>query len=101
MDAGPLGGKMGTPGAAYQPLGFDMQPPNNCQSCRRSATETLLNYRKGTSVVKREGFLQCDVCERYACADCLQVYDIFSGYDFLCHECAKEFGTPPPGGRGH
>ena len=34
--------------------------------------------------------LQCDICERYACADCLRVYDIYSGYDFLCHECARE-----------
>jgi hypothetical protein len=45
--------------------------------------------------------LQCDVCERYACADCLQVYDIFSGYDFLCHECARGFGSLLPGRRGH
>jgi hypothetical protein len=77
-----------------------MQPPSNCQSCRRSVTENLLHYRRGNSVVRNEGFLQCDVCERFACADCLQVYDIFSGYDFLCHECASQFGTPAAG-RGH
>jgi hypothetical protein len=45
--------------------------------------------------------LQCDVCERYACAECLQVYDIFSGYDFLCHECARGFGPLLPSSRGH
>ena len=37
--------------------------------------------------------LQCDVCERYACADCLSVYDILSGYDFLCDACAREIET--------
>jgi hypothetical protein len=52
-------------------------------------------------VVHNETFLQCDICERYACAECLQVYDIFSGYDFLCHECARSFEPPPPGTRGH
>jgi len=77
-----------------------MQPPSTCQSCRRSASENLLSYRKGASVVKNEAFLQCDVCERFACADCLQVYDFFSGYDFLCHECARQFGSVPAG-RGH
>jgi hypothetical protein len=45
--------------------------------------------------------LQCDVCERYACALCLEVYNIFSGYDFLCHICAQTFGAPPPHTRGH
>ena len=55
-----------------------------CQSCRRPATESLLSYRRGTTVVRNDTFLQCDICERYACADCLRVYDIFSGYDFLC-----------------
>jgi hypothetical protein len=79
-----------------------MHPPSNCQSCRRPASESLLSYRRGGSVVRNEGgFLQCDICERFACADCLQVYDILSGYDFLCHQCAQEFGTPPPGSRGH
>jgi hypothetical protein len=45
--------------------------------------------------------LQCDVCERYACSECLQVYDILSGYDFLCHDCARGFGPLLPGKRGH
>jgi len=72
-----------------------------CQSCHRTPSESLLRYRRGTSVVRNETFLQCDICERYACADCLQVYDIFSGYDFLCHECARTFEPPPPGTRGH
>ncbi len=76
-----------------------MQPPSTCQSCRRSASEGLLSYRKGAAVVKNEALLQCDVCERYACAECLQVYDFFSGYDFLCHECARQFGSST--GRGH
>jgi len=76
-------------------------PPSTCQSCRRVATDGLLDYRKGADLVHREGFLQCDICERYACADCLQVYDILSGYDFLCHECARAFGSPPRGTRGH
>ena len=75
---------------------------STCQSCRRPVAESLLNYRKGKGVVQHnEGFLQCDICERYACADCLEVYDIFSGYDFLCHECAQGFKQPPPGTRGH
>jgi hypothetical protein len=73
----------------------------NCQSCRRPASEPLLSYKKGGAVVRNESFLQCDICERYACAECLQVYDIFSGYDFLCHECAKGFEPPPAGTRGH
>jgi hypothetical protein len=72
-----------------------------CQSCRRPATETLLSYRRGTAVVRNDTFLQCDICERYACADCLQVYDILSGYDFLCHECARGFGPLLRGARGH
>jgi hypothetical protein len=72
----------------------------NCQSCHRPASEPLLAYKKGSGVVHNESLLQCDICERYACADCLQVYDIFSGYDFLCHECAKGF-EGPQGGRGH
>jgi len=51
--------------------------------------------------VHREGFLQCDICERHACADCLEVYDIFSGYDFLCHACASIFSSAGRGKRGH
>ena len=73
----------------------------NCQSCHRSPTEPLLNYRKGSAVVHNDAFLQCDICERYACADCLSVYDILSGYDFLCHECAKGFTPPRPGTTSH
>jgi hypothetical protein len=72
----------------------------NCQSCRRSPTESLLAYKKKDGVVHRETLLQCDVCERYACAECLQVYDILSGYDFLCHECARSFQVPSTT-RGH
>ena len=77
-----------------------MEPPENCQSCRRAATAPRLAYRRGDGVVSNPALLQCDICERFVCADCLQVYDIFSGYDFLCHECARAFG-PPPGNRGH
>ena len=78
-----------------------MVPTSRCQSCHRVADPSLLAYRRGTGVVRREGLLQCDVCERYACAECLEVYDIFSGYDFLCHECAPQFAPPPRGERGH
>ena len=78
-----------------------MEPPRLCQSCHRTASEALFSYRRGTTLVHNEGFLQCDICERFACSECLQVYDILSGYDFLCHECAKEFGTPPAGQTGH
>jgi hypothetical protein len=73
----------------------------NCQACHRPASEPLLSYKKGSAIVHNESLLQCDICERYACADCLQVYDIFSGYDFLCHECVKGFEPPPPGTRSH
>jgi hypothetical protein len=73
-----------------------------CQSCKNPATEARLRYRKGeTEEVRNERFLQCDICERYACAECLRVYDIFSGYDFLCHECAKAFAKPGGSPRGH
>lgn len=75
--------------------------PLTCQSCRRTASETLLSYRKGSGFVRHEVLLQCDVCERFACADCLQVYDILSEYDFLCHECARSFEAPPEGRPGH
>ena len=78
-----------------------MPPPTTCQSCRRVSSEPLLTYRKGDGHVRRESFLQCDICERYACADCLQVYDIFSGYDFLCHECARQFRPGAGDPRGH
>jgi hypothetical protein len=67
-----------------------MQPPGSCQSCRQAVTESRLEYRKGDDVVHNADMLQCDICERYACADCLRVYDICSGYDFVCHDCARE-----------
>ena len=67
-----------------------MEPPASCQSCRREVTEGALDYRKGSGIVHHQGLLQCDVCERFACADCLRVYDIVSGYDFLCDHCARE-----------
>jgi hypothetical protein len=74
-----------------------MNTQTACQSCRRPADSRLLDYRKGTTVLHQDSLLQCDVCERYACAECLQVYDILSGYDFLCHDCAQGFGDT----RGH
>lgn len=67
-----------------------MEPPASCQSCRQTVTESRLLYRRGDAVVHNHGLLQCDICERYACADCLRVYDIYSGYDFICNECARE-----------
>jgi len=83
-----------------------MAPPFHCQACRRSAHEVVFRYRKGEEIVKHDALLQCDVCERYACGDCLEVYDILSGDDFLCHACAHAFHRPfggplPPGTRGH
>jgi hypothetical protein len=74
---------------------------STCQSCHRPPSAGLLSYRKGEEVVHHDAFLQCDVCERFACADCLQVYDIFSGYDFLCHVCAREWAILPGSRRGH
>jgi hypothetical protein len=67
-----------------------MEPPHSCQACRRAVDESRLDYRRGDGIVHNPALLQCDVCERYACADCLRVYDILSGYDFLCHDCARE-----------
>lgn len=72
----------------------------HCQSCRRTPTESLLLYKKKDGVVRNDALLQCDICERYACAECLQVYDILSGYDFVCHECIRQL-QPPPGTTGH
>jgi hypothetical protein len=66
-----------------------MEPPARCQSCRQDVTGRLA-YRKGEHVVHDGDLLQCDICERFACAECLRVYDIYSGYDFLCHCCAQE-----------
>jgi hypothetical protein len=72
-----------------------MEPPGSCQSCRQAVTESRLVYRRGDSaLIQNQALLQCDICERFACAECLGVYDIFSGYDFLCHECAREIGAP-------
>lgn len=70
-----------------------MEPPASCQSCRQAVTESRLVYRKGNAEIHNQGLLQCDICERFACAECLRVYDIFSGYDFLCHQCAGELGA--------
>jgi hypothetical protein len=67
-----------------------MEPPSSCQSCRRTVQEGRLAYDRGHDVVRHGALLQCDICERYACPDCLKVYDLLSGYDFLCHECAEE-----------
>ena len=80
-----------------------MEPPGSCQSCRQAVTESRLEYRKGAEIVHNAALLQCDICERFACADCLKVYDIYSGYDFICHECAHELESAlirrrlPPG----
>lgn len=71
-----------------------MEPPGSCQSCRQAVTESRLTYRKGrNALIHNQALLQCDICERFACAECLRVYDIFSGYDFLCHECARGIGA--------
>ncbi len=71
-----------------------MEPPGSCQSCRQAVTESRLAYRKGANaLIHNQALLQCDICERFACAECLGVYDIFSGYDFLCHECARGIGA--------
>ena len=67
-----------------------MEPPGSCQSCRQAVTESRLEYRRGAEIVHNAALLQCDIFERFACADCLKVYDIYSGYDFICHECAHE-----------
>jgi hypothetical protein len=78
-----------------------MEPPSHCQSCRQTVSEGRLAYRRGKDVVRNEAFLQCDICERFACAECLRVYDIYSGYDFLCHECARELREARLKGAGH
>jgi hypothetical protein len=67
-----------------------MEPPETCRCCRRVPDAARLDYRRGDRVVRNGALLQCDVCERLACADCLGVYDILSGYDFLCHDCARQ-----------
>jgi hypothetical protein len=78
-----------------------MEPPVSCQSCQQAVDEGRLTYSRGQDVVKNEALLQCDICERFACADCLRVYDIYSGYDFLCHECARELHEARLKGPGH
>jgi hypothetical protein len=78
-----------------------LQPPSTCQACRRPATEGLLRYSGEARVITNDALLQCDICERFACADCLKIYDILSGYDFLCHECARAFAEPGFHRRGH
>ena len=95
-----IGGVIGSPEPANRTNDMH-EPSSTCQSCRRPPTVGLLQYRRGTDHLPRETLLQCDVCERYACADCLQVYDIVSEYDFLCHDCALAFGSPVRGQRGH
>ncbi|HYN04769.1 MAG TPA: hypothetical protein VE359_20125 [Vicinamibacteria bacterium] len=64
-------------------------------------TENRLEYRRGDAFVHNHALLQCDICERYACAECLRVYDIYSGYDFLCHHCARELEQARLQGGGH
>ena len=49
--------------------------------------------------MRNERFLQCDICERELCAACLSVYDIISGYDFLCRDCAAAFPRARAGTR--
>lgn len=78
-------------------------PSELCQSCHRPASPEALAYRKGDARVSHASFLQCDVCERLLCADCLQIYDILSGEDFLCSTCAAQLPSgvrePGPGAR--
>jgi hypothetical protein len=64
-----------------------------CQACQRPASPEALAYRKGDLLVSHDSFLQCDVCERLLCADCLQIYDILSGDDFLCEACAASLSA--------
>jgi hypothetical protein len=78
-----------------------MAAPFHCQSCSRTANDSVLRYRKGEEFVRHDALLQCDVCERFACGDCLEVYDILSGDDFLCHTCAHVFQSRSAGTRGH
>jgi hypothetical protein len=94
------GSPLGPPKAAKVPKQASevgMEPPGNCQACRRVATESMLRYHRGVDVVHHESLLQCDICERFACAECLKVYDIISG----CHQCARELGAPGPPSGGH
>ena len=77
-----------------------MPATEHCLNCHSPASPEALAYRKGEARVSHASLLQCDVCERFACAACLQVYDILSGYDFLCHACAREL-LPPRGTSEH
>jgi hypothetical protein len=72
-----------------------MLPPSTCQACHQEARGARLDYRRGATCLHRETLLQCDVCERFACAFCLGVYDILSGFDFVCHDCAREMPSSP------
>lgn len=67
-----------------------MEPPQTCQSCRKPADASGLEYRRGERVICHGALLQCDLCERYACSHCMGVYDILSGYDFLCRDCSRQ-----------
>ena len=89
------------PGPSTEAWQYPMEPPGSCQSCRQAVTESRLEYRRGDTVIHNHALLQCDICERYACAECLRVYDIYSGYDFLCHECARELEQARLKGGGH
>jgi len=72
-----------------------MLPPSTCQACHREASGSMLEYSRDGACLHRDTLLQCDICERFACAFCLAVYDILSGYDFVCHECARQLGRGP------
>jgi hypothetical protein len=61
-----------------------------------------LRDKRGEEIVSHDSLIQCDICERYACSECLEVYDILSGHDFLCHTCAPAFRSQLNGAhRGH
>jgi hypothetical protein len=72
-----------------------MKPSTHCQRCGSAASEQGLRYRRGQETVSHASLLQCDVCERFACSECLEVFDILSGYDFLCADCARQFPAQP------
>lgn len=67
-----------------------MPTPNICDACRRPADASRLEYRGKGRAIRNAALVQCDVCERFVCAECMQVYEIVSGYDFLCNDCARE-----------
>lgn len=80
------------PCGLFRAASFPMEPLQTCQCCRRPAEPADLRYSRSEVIVHKGSLLQCDVCERYACPECLRVYDILSGYDFLCDACARELG---------